>query len=180
MTDGSKTTVTAFEWVMNRVEKLDLTVSTWRSGDAMVECPMADHDDAKPSLHVSDDPENGKVLLHCFGCLASYIDLVEALGVTVGDLFDVPGSSTRPGARAAHLANAGHRRGLKIAEGALLQEWLETLPGYWRRRARELADAGCELEADNCVHHAELLGGRDERVQSRRPDVRRLRRGSGT
>ena len=29
----------------------------------MVQCPMADHDDNSPSLHVTDDPEQGKVLL---------------------------------------------------------------------------------------------------------------------
>lgn len=151
--------VTAFERVMLSVEKLELPVSTWRSGDATVGCPMLDHDDRTPSLHVTDDPEQGRVLLHCFGCGASYIDLSEALGLTVGDLFDVPGASAHPGARQAYRDSADDRRGLRICEDALKQEFLEDLPGYWRRRSRELAGSGCALEAECCVHHAELLGG---------------------
>ena len=159
MSGGSKTTVTAFERVMIRVEELDLRVSTRRHNDAMVSCPMVDHDDASPSFHISDDPENGKVLLWCFGCEADYADLAQSLGLNVGDLYDVPGVSAHPGARQARRDGAEQRRGERIATDALFQEWLETLPGYWRRRARELAAAGCELEALNCVHHAELLGG---------------------
>lgn len=152
--DGS-----AFERVMAAVERLDLTVARWsQNDDATVQCPMEDHYDETPSLHVSDSGE-GSVLLYCFGCGADVGELAAALGLSIAELYDVPGSSTRPGARAAHLAEADHRRGLKIAEGALFHEWLETLPDYWIRRAYELTAAGCELEATCCVHHAELLGG---------------------
>jgi putative DNA primase/helicase len=54
----------------------------------MWQCPA--HPDRTPSLHVDDDDENGKVLLHCHaGC--STAEVVKALGLKMADLFDANG-----------------------------------------------------------------------------------------
>jgi putative DNA primase/helicase len=57
----------------------------------MARCPMADHEDNNPSLHVTWDPVERRVLLHCFGCDASFWELVEAMELTPGDL-SLPGA----------------------------------------------------------------------------------------
>jgi hypothetical protein len=45
----------------------------------MVQCPV--HDDAEPSLSVSQGPPGRELLLHCFGCGAKFEDLLAAVGV---------------------------------------------------------------------------------------------------
>lgn len=55
--------------------------------DFMAQCPA--HDDGRPSLHVSQG--SGKALLHCHAkCKPEAI--VSALGLTMADLADEPGT----------------------------------------------------------------------------------------
>ncbi|MDX5961757.1 telomere-binding protein [Rhodococcus opacus] len=77
-------------------------------------CPV--HDDAHASLSVTwtDDGHGGKVLLHCHGCGASGKDLAGALGISLGDLFDVPLPSRPAGKRVGRSPLqriGGQRRG---------------------------------------------------------------------
>ena len=52
-------------------------------------CPC--HDDKQASLSVSWKPkEGGLTLLKCHGCGAATQEIVEALGLTMADLFDTP------------------------------------------------------------------------------------------
>ncbi|HUW10622.1 MAG TPA: hypothetical protein VM537_12905 [Anaerolineae bacterium] len=65
------------------------------SGTGWTACCPA-HDDSEPSLSISQ--KNGRVLLHCFaGC--SNEDIVAALGLTTGDLFE----GRRPKAQASEI-----------------------------------------------------------------------------
>lgn len=54
--------------------------------DYMAKCVMAEHEDNHPSLHITWDPVERRVLLHCFGCKAAFEDLVAAMGLQPGDL----------------------------------------------------------------------------------------------
>jgi len=46
-------------------------------------CPV--HGDRNPSMYLKE--EDGKVLAHCFSCGANGMDVVEALGLSVNELF---------------------------------------------------------------------------------------------
>jgi hypothetical protein len=67
-----------------------MATDTVRPSSFMAVCPV--HADRTPSLHVtwSNGPHGGVVLLYCHGCNASTEDLVDALGMSVSDLFDEP------------------------------------------------------------------------------------------
>jgi hypothetical protein len=54
--------------------------------DFMARCVMPGHTDSNPSLHVTWDPAEGRVLLHCFGCEAAFEDLVAAMKLQPSDL----------------------------------------------------------------------------------------------
>lgn len=47
-------------------------------------CPV--HDDKSPSMTLTET-DDGKVLIHCFGCGARGTDVVEALGLSSSELF---------------------------------------------------------------------------------------------
>ena len=55
----------------------------------MAGCPV--HDERTPSLHITwrGGPRGGGVLLYCHGCQAQAEQIVEALGLTMSDLFDL-------------------------------------------------------------------------------------------
>ncbi|WP_170963540.1 hypothetical protein [Cellulosimicrobium cellulans] len=68
-------------------------VRTVRQNSFMATCPV--HDDGTPSLHVTwsrsaHSSSGGAVLLYCHGCQARTEDIVEAIGLTMPDLFDEP------------------------------------------------------------------------------------------
>lgn len=46
-------------------------------------CPV--HDDKNPSMAIKDDGD--KILIRCFGCGAGAHEIVEAIGLTLNDLF---------------------------------------------------------------------------------------------
>jgi len=78
-------------------------------------CPV--HEDSSPSLSVSwkSDHSGGYTLVHCFGCSATAQDIVDALGLTLADLYDepmerTPRTSPRVG-RSPQQRAAGPRRG---------------------------------------------------------------------
>lgn len=52
-------------------------------GKYMACCPV--HGDSNPSMSVSEG-ENGRILLHCFGCEASPKEIIEALGAEMSDI----------------------------------------------------------------------------------------------
>jgi flavoprotein len=52
-------------------------------GKWIARCPA--HNDRTPSLAIKDD--DGVILMHCFGCGASGVEVCEAIGVDVSELF---------------------------------------------------------------------------------------------
>jgi hypothetical protein len=85
--------------------------------EVQARCPV--HDDRTPSLSVrwTRGDRGGMVLLHCHGCGARAVDLVEVLGLTMADLFDDPlppqEFTAQPGrlGRSAQQRRSGRRRG---------------------------------------------------------------------
>jgi len=68
-----------------QLEKLTsrLEMVTGRAGKFKARCPA--HDDRGPSLSITET-DHGQLLIHCFaGCGAA--DIVEAVGLTMSDLF---------------------------------------------------------------------------------------------
>ena len=54
----------------------------------MAQCPCPDHEDRNPSLGVTQREDgDGTILLHCFGCLAGYREVCEAIGISTSQLF---------------------------------------------------------------------------------------------
>lgn len=83
--------MTPYERVLAALRERDLLVSSWGTGQR-ARCPS--HDDSRPSLSVGEGDE-GRALVYCFaGC--SYNDVVDALGLSVTDLFgtQVEGTNT--------------------------------------------------------------------------------------
>lgn len=76
------------EWyspVLDRLDKLrQLGTNRWTAC-----CPV--HDDTSPSMSISlaDTPEGQKLLLHCFSCGAKGDNVVESIGLKIGDLFEL-------------------------------------------------------------------------------------------
>ena len=69
-------------------------------GRWMAKCPG--HDDARASLSVREMPD-GRVLLHCFGGCPTQ-DVLQALGLDFGDLFDKPLAHHLPPIRGGYSA----------------------------------------------------------------------------
>lgn len=68
--------------ILNALERLGFP--TKNSDHFQTLCPC--HDDRTPSLDVTW--RDGRILLHCFGCEASFADLAQGLGLESTDLFD--------------------------------------------------------------------------------------------
>lgn len=52
-------------------------------------CPL--HEDVKPSLSIDwTSDHDGRILIHCFACNAQDVDVLDAIGLGVPDLFDQP------------------------------------------------------------------------------------------
>lgn len=124
---------------------------------ASASCPSPEHGngrgDRRPSLSIK--AANGKALIRCqAGCATESV--LAALGLGWSDLFDQPGTPTRP-ARAPRphplVPDPGH-----LLNRIAAQTRIESTPGYWLAKADELDAAGCPDEADACRHHARLLG----------------------
>jgi len=55
-----------------------------KTGQWVACCPV--HEDKTPSMGIKLN-DNGKILLHCFGCGAGGIEIIQALGMSPEDLF---------------------------------------------------------------------------------------------
>lgn len=76
--------------VVKALESRGLPTRNYRPDSFMAGCPV--HEDSTPSLHVNwrKGQRGGGVLLFCHGCQAGAGQLVEALGLSLADLFDEP------------------------------------------------------------------------------------------
>ena len=116
-------------------------------------CPVPAHDDRSPSLSVGLG-DNGAVVLNCFGgCEVE--EVLDALGLTFRDLYPYP----TPSARYGYARNRERAKWHRVAERAAEQQQREAQPWYWQYRASIFEWAGCQLEARNCLVHADLLDG---------------------
>ena len=101
----------------------DRVIEALRSGGSRVgpgnnsvkaQCPVPSHEDRSPSLSVTwrDSGGSGLTLLNCHGCGAPAIDIADALGLTLADLYDepMPKSVTNRTGRAPLQVRGGKRR----------------------------------------------------------------------
>lgn len=107
---------------LDRVERAlhsaGLTVRSRRGSSFMAQCPVHAEKTGSLSVTWTDDPASGgKVLLWCHGCQAPSAEIAEALGLSMGDLFDEPmpaplkyEPNTRAG-RSYRQRQNGQRRG---------------------------------------------------------------------
>ena len=122
----------------------------------MARCPA--HEDRGPSLSIRE--VDGKVLLHCFGAGCSALEVVEAWGLTLSDLFDEPPRESR-GGRFQH--------GLRTRDALLLlrREAFVIAIASERIRARQAlsdADMGRVTQAATRIAEVcEVVGVRDGR-----------------
>lgn len=76
---------TAYERIRDALTAHGSQMKENHQGDLMAQCPA--HNDGRPSLHVSVGKTGDRAVLNCFaGC--SDTDVLAALGLGVGDLFD--------------------------------------------------------------------------------------------
>lgn len=68
------------EELLSQLERVRKTSNGYRAS-----CPVHG-EDKDPSLSITH--RDGKVLMHCFSCLASGMDVIQALGLTPDYLFD--------------------------------------------------------------------------------------------
>lgn len=121
------------------LERLD-GVTRKREGQYMACCPA--HSDSDPSLAVGEGTE-GRVLLHCYaGCSA--IDVVEAVGLQVGDLF--PDTDRHHTSMFSHIYRERPKH--------LAHE--DRVVSYGRAKARMTPDEKARVKA------AKAKGGRDD------------------
>ena len=107
----------SFDRVVEALEACTGPVSAKRPMEAMARCPV--HEDGTPSLSVrwTRGDRGGLVLLTCHGCGARAADLVEALGLSMADLFDEPlppretAPATGRAGRSPSQRRSGQRRG---------------------------------------------------------------------
>jgi hypothetical protein len=80
---GGGMSATAYERIVDKLHDLDLRVRTgYRS--SVSQCPS--HEDRQPSLAVYD--KDGKAKIVCFAGCDDALDILPALEMTVGDLYD--------------------------------------------------------------------------------------------
>lgn len=60
-------------------------------GKYKVSCPMPNHNDSDPSVSVCQDKDTGNILISCLGCGARAPEIMEALNLSLRDLFGDPG-----------------------------------------------------------------------------------------
>jgi hypothetical protein len=162
---------TAYARIVDHLRARGKKVRETRSGQqAMAQCPA--HDDHDPSLTIYRRPGRAKVI--CWpGC--DDRDVLAALGLSVGDLYDDPKRSA--GAPCPHHRSRSEPPqspldrtrarllewpglGGAIARRAVQHAILEADPAYWWRRAEQFDQVGmpeCDLIATNCRNHAQLL-----------------------
>ena len=76
--------------ILDRLER----VKTTGSGSWLASCPTSAHKRGDRSRGLSIRAADDRVLIHCHaGCAA--VDIVEALGLTLADLYDRPAAHTR-------------------------------------------------------------------------------------
>lgn len=89
----------SLEALLSRLEK----VRKRGGGQYMACCPV--HQEKTPSLSIKDD--NGTIIMKCFGCGASGIDVIHAVGMDPSDLFPPSDNSNydKPRRRSAFPAD---------------------------------------------------------------------------
>ncbi len=125
----------------------------WKPGNEgfMASCSAEAHDDGTPSLSVDLSEDGDRLLVHCFGgCEVE--EVLDALGLTSRNLFASPRNGSWSPRRDPQAA-----KWERVAERAMEQEWREAQPWYWRYRSSIFEWAGCQLEAQACLVHADLL-----------------------
>lgn len=95
--------------ILNLLEHKPVGKGRWKAL-----CPV--HNEKTPSLHITE--KGDKILMHCFGCGANGAEVISALGLELGHLFDKPLDS-RTGRRADDL-NLMKRLTAKIDRGIKL------------------------------------------------------------
>ena len=105
----------SYQRVLAALDGAGTKFASCKSDDAVACCPV--HEDTHPSLHISWRTEGpgGFTLLHCHACQAGGADVVEAIGLSLADLYDEPlpqrvRAFDRVG-RSPQQRRAGHRRG---------------------------------------------------------------------
>lgn len=179
---------TSLDRVMQAFEARGLAVRAARTNSFMASCPV--HDDASPSLHVTwrRGHQGGAVLLYCHGCQAGTADIVEALGLTMGNLFDepLPDRGERFGRIGKSPARrlAGRRRGklgrlpAPITEPAApatdeAHEWVEVARypyiDHSERLVQEVIREECTAEGLRHKQFRQLFVTREGRRVKRKP-----------
>ena len=156
----------------------------------MSTCPV--HDESTPSLHVTwgSGQRGGGVLLYCHGCQARADQIVEAIGLTMADLFDEPlpeldRSLWRVG-KSPDRRRAGQRRGKLGRLPALLpkpatspaediqHDWVEVerypYLDHDGRLAQEVIREECTAEGSRHKQFRQLFVTRDGRRVKRKPE----------
>ncbi len=141
------------------------------NGQLMARCPV--HTDREASLSVrwtNGRQGDGMVLLHCHGCGAAPVEIAEALGLAMGDLYDEPLPKKDPldrVGRSPQQRTSGRRRpkGGRLPPRIALQAADTVLEHTWKRvKVYPYVNAGGELvqevireECDGCdVRHKQF------------------------
>ncbi len=106
----------SFDRVVDALQARTGPTTATKPMEVKARCPV--HDDRTPSLSVrwTRGDRGGLVLLNCHGCGARAVDLVEALGLSMADLFDEPlparaGALRGRAGRPTDQRRSGARRG---------------------------------------------------------------------
>ena len=175
--------------VLKAFERQGLTVRTYRPDSFMAGCPV--HEDSTPSLHVTwrQGHRGGGVLLYCHGCQATGEQIVEAVGLSLADLFDEPlperdRAFGRVG-KSTTRRQAGQRRGRLGRLPALLTRqptqaggvehvWdeVERYPYVDKdgRLVQEVIREECDAEGQRHKQFRQLFITKDGRRVSRKPE----------
>lgn len=180
----------SFDRVLNAVEARGLPTTSHRQHSVMAGCPV--HDESTPSLHITwrSGPRGGGVLLYCHGCQAQADQIVEAIGLTMSDLFDEPlperdRSLYRVG-KSPERRRAGQRRGKLGRLPSLLpkpaapptptveHEWVEIerypYVDHENRLVQEVIREECTAEGDRHKQFRQLFVTGDGRRVKRKPE----------